>query len=992
MVTRKPLPHGAALDRAGRQAQPQPQQQRLEDEWHVFGNPPDDGDWRDQPQRHQYDAQGLPQSGTAFAPHQVPSPPRPGPPAADYASFDDQDNVWVDHVPESSSTAIRVPSVLRPGARGQQDAAAAPAVQGGGGEVARVPTVLRPGGATKPETNPFKRKMPPGASMAHGGGRAQSPSDVPPVPPIPVDAFSQLGPPEQSNNPWQPALDGNKELPHPLIPELAGQEIERGVWDSPKPSRQPTPHPKSNSPTLMSIPSEEGSAGWEDVDSRKEPATKSSAPPVDQEVLQDAHAWDDLGSVKGKGLDKNPVVVTAAEAAGAGDEWNMIDSAPRPGPPSRRSTWENFGSDRGSVNGDQQNTSASKPERESDNGGSELAPRQTPALPPRPVDTSETYQIKSINWYDASTTRNPRASPILVQNANGPCPLVALVNALSLTTPANKSDSGLVGIMRSREQISLGLLIEAVFEELMSEGRMKPGVDFPDVGELNEFLQGLHTGMNVNPRFIPTPDKINAFKRASTTHLCRITRADMIPGTFEDTKAMDLYATFSIPLIHGWLPSRDDAAYAAFAHQASSYEDAQDLLIRECELEDKLMGDSYQGLTEEEQQNYQDILTIKSFLSITATQLTPWGLEVAQASMKPGSVAIFFRNDHFSTLYKHPQTLGLFTLVTDAGYAGHAEVVWESLVDINGERAEFFSGDFRAVGGASHGDSGGQAPPRSMLLVDEPEHGSSSAARSSHGRGSSQSQSQRPSDPPLSPKHEQEDHDLALALQLQEEEDERARAEQDRRRREAVLSEQFIEQQGRPPGPNSQNSSLRGGGRGGGGAGGRGRAQSPMRSSGAVNGGNCRNGPHNRGGGPGGRGGSGRPASTQQQTVRSLLPPVVTASTAAGTTGRPRNRGPDEGLDDAPPSYEQASRQTAYVPPSGHPAHPDAASSSATLASSATGGSWRGSGPGPGPAGGASGVRYPGATAAQGGRLRQGVPPSPSSAAVGGKDRDCVVM
>jgi hypothetical protein len=49
---------------------------------------------------------------------------------------------------------------------------------------------------------------------------------------------------------------------------------------------------------------------------------------------------------------------------------------------------------------------------------------------------SETYQIKQINWHDASSTINPRRSPILIQNANGPCPLLALVNALIISTPA----------------------------------------------------------------------------------------------------------------------------------------------------------------------------------------------------------------------------------------------------------------------------------------------------------------------------------------------------------------------------------------------------------------------------------------------------------------------------------------------------------------------------------------------------------------------------
>ncbi|KAF3765517.1 hypothetical protein M406DRAFT_27030, partial [Cryphonectria parasitica EP155] len=339
-------------------------------------------------------------------------------------------------------------------------------------------------------------------------------------------------------------------------------------------------------------------------------------------------------------------------------------------------------------------------------------------------------------------------SPILIQNANGPCPLMALVNALTLSTPVGAEDAVLVNTLKTREQISLDLLLNAVFDELMSERRMTPDVSLPDVTELYDFLKGLHTGMNVNPR------------------------DNMIPGTFEDTREMAFYRTFKIPLIHGWLPSKDDPAYDAFKRQAESYEDAQNILFREEELEDKLSNPNGDGLSAEEQRIYQDVLTIKSFLYSAATQLTPFGLDVITKAMRPGSVAILFRNDHFSTLYRHPETLQIFALVTDAGYAGHQEVVWESLVDVNGERSEFFSGDFRVVGGPSQAEQFAAAGSPSAS------HGQQewTTVQGKKGKGKNQAE-----EPPLSPK-EQEDHDLALALQLQEEEDQRHRSEQAERR------------------------------------------------------------------------------------------------------------------------------------------------------------------------------------------------------------------
>jgi hypothetical protein len=108
---------------------------------------------------------------------------------------------------------------------------------------------------------------------------------------------------------------------------------------------------------------------------------------------------------------------------------------------------------------------------------------------------SETYSIRQINWTDR--TGQLLQSPILVQNLNGPCPLLALINALVLLADP-KTQTPVVRALRTREQISLGLLIEALFEELTT--CLGPEEEFPDIEALTQFLTMLHTGMNVNPR------------------------------------------------------------------------------------------------------------------------------------------------------------------------------------------------------------------------------------------------------------------------------------------------------------------------------------------------------------------------------------------------------------------------------------------------------------------------------------------------------------
>lgn len=139
--------------------------------------------------------------------------------------------------------------------------------------------------------------------------------------------------------------------------------------------------------------------------------------------------------------------------------------------------------------------------RQSDSGAQDRS-LHTPSVKLSPAEAArqkeqraETYSIRQINWIDRAGILIQ--SPILTQNQNGPCPLLALINALVLRA-GPKEETSIVRALRSREQISLGLLIEALFEELTT--CLSPEEEFPDIEALTQFLTMLHTGMNVNPR------------------------------------------------------------------------------------------------------------------------------------------------------------------------------------------------------------------------------------------------------------------------------------------------------------------------------------------------------------------------------------------------------------------------------------------------------------------------------------------------------------
>lgn len=589
--------------------------------------------------------------------------------------------------------------------------------------------------ALKPQntgTNPFVNRQHSGNSTPGKESSASvwgdndipaAPTTAPPPPPTPQNLTTPLAsryesstgqdaPSEQfenlsisdppSTNPWQPALDKQ------ATGQASKQEHDQDAWAG-QPERQAPPLPPldSTKPILINVEEPESPA-WDEDDDEASPVVHEM--PADNvvashQIHEDQHVWDEDVGHPGE-HQTIPITQRTTPEEMQGEGWDLVDRDPIP-----------IGAQQTGVI-----TSNGTDITETEEQAPPLPPRASmenpPAQPPRPIiDTSqnqsttsitspsavarkqkkETYEIKRITWHDVTAAKNPRVSPILVQNANGPCPLLALVNALTLSTPA-EVETALVDTLRSREQVSLGLLLDAVFDELMSGRRGDAAQELPDVSDLYSFLITLHTGMNVNPRFLPSPpSRSSSDPRRSMSHIHPSDRESSLPGTFEETREMKLYSTFSVPLIHGWLAEVDSSAYTALKRSAQSYEDAQNLMFHEEGLEDKL---SREGLSFEEQATLEDIATIKAFFSSNATQLTSYGLKRIAESVAPGSVAILFRNDHFSTLYRHPDTLQLLQLVTDLGYAGHEEVVWESLIDVNGENAEFFSGDFRLVGGA----------------------------------------------------------------------------------------------------------------------------------------------------------------------------------------------------------------------------------------------------------------------------------------------------
>ncbi|KAF3094649.1 hypothetical protein TWF102_007444 [Orbilia oligospora] len=400
----------------------------------------------------------------------------------------------------------------------------------------------------------------------------------------------------------------------------------------------------------------------------------------------------------------------------------------------------------------------------------------------QPTIPLETYQIKHIRFLNPATNKLAQSS-ILIQNENGPCPLIALINVLSLSRETLVLSEGL----RIRETLSLELLLNVVCEELVLTGSWTG-----DLSELFKFLLGLRTGMNVNPKFVNDQISADDFLRSRNVHENRPLPQPK-PGDFEQTRELILYSAFNIPLVHGWLPAPTSPTFPVLVQYARDFEKAQDIIIQQQFILEK--GSRGEQISTEDNEIVAKAHEIQDFLEATGTQMTAYGLNILQTKLAPGSWSIFFRNDHFSTLYKHQRTGDLYTLVTDSGYASYEEIVWESLVDASGRGGEYFSGDFRPVG-HGHGHGNHNVSQRQSDNILDPNRGDGGWQPQIQPRQSSLApppgfsgqlrpvQSLIPPETaPIVPPNagDTTDYDLALAIHLQQEEEERAARTQQNR-------------------------------------------------------------------------------------------------------------------------------------------------------------------------------------------------------------------
>lgn len=235
-------------------------------------------------------------------------------------------------------------------------------------------------------------------------------------------------------------------------------------------------------------------------------------------------------------------------------------------------------------------------------------------------DLDDTYAIKRVEFLGR------RNVPVLMQTKNGPCPLLAIANALFLWDK--------IHLDANQELISLKSLVEMLAGALFD---LNANAESPNTQQLLDdcigMLPTLARGLDVNVQFSGV-------------------------RKFEFDRNVGVFDVFGLELFHGWVVDEGGGEEVFSPMRQESY----NTLIVKASLGEDLA---------------------KLFLESTSSQLTYAGLTELHAQTSEGQLGVFFRNNHFSTLFKHEGSL--YLLCTDHSLLARAGVMWERLSDINGD-------------------------------------------------------------------------------------------------------------------------------------------------------------------------------------------------------------------------------------------------------------------------------------------------------------------
>jgi len=261
------------------------------------------------------------------------------------------------------------------------------------------------------------------------------------------------------------------------------------------------------------------------------------------------------------------------------------------------------------------------------------------------IDKDEDLSVYQIKW---AKFHSSEALAIVTQNENGPCPLLAIVNVLLLR--------GKLKIASGTAMITYSQLMALLWDCILTQTpqHISAGDRLNYEKNMNDALAVIHklqTGLDVNVKFTGVAD-------------------------FEYTIESIIFDLLNISLYHGWLVDPQSPETEAALGSFSYNQIVERIISNKASPRPELVTEA---------------LLAEEFLENSKSQLTYHGICEMHNCLKEGELAVFFRNNHFSTIYKHKEEL--FLLVTDQGFVSEPNVMWETLANVEGD-SHFVDQDF----------------------------------------------------------------------------------------------------------------------------------------------------------------------------------------------------------------------------------------------------------------------------------------------------------
>jgi hypothetical protein len=351
-------------------------------------------------------------------------------------------------------------------------------------------------------------------------------------------------------------------------------------------------------------------------------------------------------------------------------------------------------------------------------------------------DSKDFYKVKRVSFFGRKDV------PIICQNENGPCPLLAIANVLLLRNAIALEGSP------DRPEVSHAELMSLLAARLLdvndkstSRDEMVRQNQEQNLNDAMAVLPTLATGLDVNVRFRHPLDfeftaelavfdlldvtLVHAWVAAGPEHaeardaigarsynqlmerLIELATAEEADNTSlsssetyaKGTKEEDVSSAEDAALRAALALSLDEAAIETVSETPTSptsraVSAALDEVVAEVSAEtagdDKKRGDedadenapvsaATADYAARDARRRRERFVLDTFLESSASQLTRAGLRDARDAVKERELAVFFRNNHFATVFRLDGAL--YLLVTDQGYLSEPDVVWETLCE-----------------------------------------------------------------------------------------------------------------------------------------------------------------------------------------------------------------------------------------------------------------------------------------------------------------------